>query len=42
MSKNHFTFSLIDKQRNYGKISDDVPMTSAMTRGCDWLNSTPD
>jgi len=44
MSENHFTFSLIHKQtltKKYGEISDELPMTSAMTSCADWLNSTP-
>jgi len=43
MSKNHFTLLVIQKQtKKYGEISDMSSMTSAMTRGDDWLNSTPD
>jgi len=42
MNENHFTFSLIHKQtKKYGEISDELPMTSAMTSCADWLNSTP-
>ena len=28
--------------KKYGEISDELLMTSAMTRSCDWLNSTSD
>jgi len=42
MSENHVvTNSKINKEI-YGEISDESPMTSAMTRCGDWLISTPD
>jgi len=44
MTENHSIFSLIqNKQRHiYGEISDESPMTSAMTRCGDLVISTPD
>jgi len=43
MIENHFTFFANSKKtKKYGEISDESPMTSAMTRGGDWLILTPD